>query len=474
MMDLSIRGLVTLAFKNLGLIIGLGVLSISAALIYFFLATNIYQARASVVVRFGSDIRPELQIDERQVLVPSSKDERRELIESYMRILQSRDYSERLVKEFGVETLYPSLIANPPPYGTVEDAAAERLRDSIVAKSGQQTNVMEITVFHPKKELALQMLKRLIEMYISTQADLYENPQLAFTKAQMTTALQTLEQQQNALNDKRQKSGIFEYGQQFELLLSQQNTAVDNITKLNSRVAEAEGKQQRLEAILGTVPDNVASIVDAAKYKELQELSNELVRLRGIETPAARAALADKSRLYQQRLREVQSLNRGGSSDIYQSLLADYLRSSADADAARRAMDYWTGERRALASRIETMQRDNQAIIDLNREVELSDATYRALARKHNDAAVNQKLNDEGITRITVIDAPFADPKPARPRKFLTLAAALVGWLLSSIALIVLKESLSDRIFAPWQIEQALRLKVISSFGRGRLKPIAA
>jgi uncharacterized protein involved in exopolysaccharide biosynthesis len=469
--DFTARGVATLLFRYMKIIVGITATFLILALIYFFTATNIYQAQASLVLRFGSDIRPELAVDDRQIVVPSGKDERREMIENYLRIVQSREYAERLVKEFGVQTLYPKIYANPPRIGTAEDAATEVLRDSISAKSGTATNVVEISIFHPSRELGEKLLQRLIDMSVTTQADLYENPQLAFTASQTKAAQDLLEEKQAALNAKRRQSGIFEYDKQFELLLSQQSSASDNIYALNARTAEAEGRQQKLEAILGTVPTNVASIVDAAKYKEIQDLGNELSQLRAASTPAAKAALADKERQYQQRLREIQSLNRGGSTDIYQSLLADYLRSSADAEAARKSMEYWAGERRALSTRIENMQRDNQAIVDLTREVDLADASYRVLARKNSDASVNQRLNDEGITRISVIDAPYSDQKPARPRKFLLLAAALIGSLLLSGTIIVLREALSDRIASPHEIEQGLRLKVIAAYPKFDPRP---
>lgn len=470
--DFSPRGIATIVFKNLLIISTIVFLAVAAALVYFFIATNVYQARATLLVRFGSDVRPELQLDAPQIPLPSSRDERRELIESYMRILQSRDYSTRLVQEFGVAALYPSLLAGPPPpFGTVEDEAARRLRDGIVAKSGTQTNVIELSFFHRDRDLAIRLLDRLIDMYITTQAELYENPQIDFTKTQMDAALEQLKKLQDELNALRKSTGIFEFDKQFELLLTQQNTILDNISSLQSRSAEAQGRQQRLEAVLGTVPQNVATIVDEKQYKALEDLGRELNELRAKNRSAAagspaRQALADMERQYQQKLREIQALNRGGSSDLYQTMLADYLRSTADAEAARSAIDYWTGELNDVSARISKMQNDNQAIVDTNREVELAETTYRALKRQYEDASVSQRLNDERITRVSMIDAPYSDPRPARPRKFLMLAAALVGSVLAAAALVVLKEGLSDRVYLPDHIERALGLKVITSFKR--------
>lgn len=474
MIDLSLRGLLTIAFKNLYLILAIMCSGIGLALVYFFLATNIYLSHASLIVRFGSDIRPELQLDGRQLQLPSSRDERRELIESYLRILQSRDYSIRLVDEFGVATLYPKIAQSDLPPARQKEAAVDALRDAIAVRSGTQNNIMELSVFHPDRDLALRIVTRLIDMYIETQADLYENPQIEFTRSQMDAAYKTLESYQKDLNARRQATGIFAYDQQFPILLNEQDVIQSNIGTFQSRIAEAEGRQQRLEAMLGTVTQDVAALTDTARYAELQALGNELNRLRRLGAAAPQGELENKQRQYQDKLREIQSLNRGSSSDLHQSLLADYLRSLADAEAARNASTYWEQRLQDVNGRIVAMQRDNQAIVDLARNVDLSETTYRALKRQFDDAEISQRLNDERITRVSVIDAPYVDARPARPRKLLTLFAALVGSAIIAAGVVIIKEALSNRIYLPSHIEQMLQMKVVGSFRRFDLRPAPA
>ena len=53
---------------------------------------------------------------------------------------------------------------------------------SIVVKSGIQTNVIEISFFHRDRELAVSMLERLVALYRQRQAELFENPQIAFVE----------------------------------------------------------------------------------------------------------------------------------------------------------------------------------------------------------------------------------------------------------------------------------------------------
>lgn len=465
-LDLSPRGIATILAKNFMALAGIFAVILTLAFFYFLFATNVYQSRATLLVRFGNDVRPELELDNRALQLPSSRDERREIIESYLRILQSREYAQRLVREFGVEVLYPAIAANGGTAQAQEEGAVATLRDAIVVKSGTQTNVLEMSIFHPDPELARQILARLIDMYISTQADLYENPQIEFIRTQMEGALAGLSGAQKTVNEARQKTGIFSYEQQFSALLAQKNDIATNLLGIQAKMAEADGRQERLKAYLGEALTAMLGGDASSRYKELQQINNQIEALRASGDPAADAEIAAQQKLYQEKLREVQALNKSGSSPVQQQMLQDYLRSAADSEASRKAIDYWRAEEASVADAIQTMQRDNQSIVDLTRNVELAEGTYRALKRQFDDASVSQNLNDERITRVTVIDAPYVEPRPARPRKFLILLAALVASTLISAVYVVLRETLSDRVFLPDHLEDELKLKVISSFDR--------
>jgi uncharacterized protein involved in exopolysaccharide biosynthesis len=93
--DFSARGIATLFFKNLALYVLIVLVVVAVAIAYVMTAPRVYQAKTSVLLRFGADVRPELQ----QSVAPSGRvvtsDERREIIESNMQILLSRDIAAR-------------------------------------------------------------------------------------------------------------------------------------------------------------------------------------------------------------------------------------------------------------------------------------------------------------------------------------------------------------------------------------------
>ena len=94
----------------------LGVLGLG--LLYLFLATPLYESRASLLVKFGRDARPEIT---RVGATEIAYNERREIIQSSMKILQSRDLIAALLEQAGPAKVYPHLASEPPVVGSVLD-----------------------------------------------------------------------------------------------------------------------------------------------------------------------------------------------------------------------------------------------------------------------------------------------------------------------------------------------------------------
>ncbi len=472
--DISPRGVALLLFKNWILFCGIITIAFVAAVFYVTTSLSYYQAKATFVVRFGNDIKAELQDNGRGDMRPVSTDERREVIDSSLQILQSHEFAERIIREFGIDNVYPSTQLKQPPFGTREDAAVARLIKDIAVKTGTQTNVIDLSVFNPDRELAIKMVQRLLELYIAKQADVYENPQVEFTHVQTEQARKRLVGLQDELNGLRRASGIFDYSQQFPILLKQQDNIVTNIATLTARAAEAEGRQERLSASLGVVPTNVGNMVENDQLKELERMRAQLEDLKARQRRAGEGAagkdldgqIAELERTYQGRLRDIQVRNRSGSGDLYQTILVDYLRASAEAKAAAQAIDYWKQQSADIDGQIVAMQKANQKIVDVARETDLAEEIYKSLSRRADEARVSQRLNEQSITRVSVIDSPNADPKPARPRKLLILLASLLGSVVLASGLVVVKEALSERIYLPQHIEQTLGIEVVASFGR--------
>ena len=165
------------------------------------------------------------------------------------------------------------------------------------------------------------------------------------------------------------------------------------------------------------------------------------------------ASCAAKERDYEQKLREIQARSQSGNNDLYQNVVGEYVRATADYKSASAPVEYWRSEAERVRRRISEMETANQAILDADpRSFRRREHLHRA-PQKLEDATVIDRLNAENITRISLIEKPSALPQPARPRKLLILLVAFAAANVLAAAMVVLKENLSERVYLPDHIE---------------------
>ena len=165
--------------------------------------------------------------------------------------------------------------------------------------------------------------------------------------------------------------------------------------------------------MLGAVPTDLVSVADPAQYREVEQIRTEISAMRqrlpqasDADAAQMQAELAAKERDYKQKLREIQARGQSGNNDLYQNVVGEYVRATADYKSASAPVEYWRSEAERVRRRISEMETANQAILDATRDDSVAENTYIALRKKLEDATVIDRLNAENITRISLMKNP--------------------------------------------------------------------
>jgi uncharacterized protein involved in exopolysaccharide biosynthesis len=147
-----------------------------AGIIYILLATPGYESTAKLLIKFGQDARPAIQNQNANADI-SSADEHREIVQSNVNILSSRDLAEALLNEISLERAYPGLTS--PAHGTLMDAAFKQYSDDLVIKTASDSDIINVGLYNQDPIVAKAMLRRLLDLFIARQSEIYGNPQTA-------------------------------------------------------------------------------------------------------------------------------------------------------------------------------------------------------------------------------------------------------------------------------------------------------
>jgi uncharacterized protein involved in exopolysaccharide biosynthesis len=125
-------------------------IAMAGAAFVLVLASRVYEARSSVLVRPPNS----------NGTVPQAIDG---ALQSEVEILQSSEVLRQAIERVGVDVLYPGLEGEST--GATIAAATGRVREALAVRTLPGSDVIEVTFRHPNAETAAETVKRLVERY---------------------------------------------------------------------------------------------------------------------------------------------------------------------------------------------------------------------------------------------------------------------------------------------------------------------
>jgi uncharacterized protein involved in exopolysaccharide biosynthesis len=469
-------GLLTLLFKHKKMVFGIFFAVVLGGVTYLYTTVPKYDSVAQLIVRFGDRSIPEVDRTQVTELTPS---DRREIVLSHAAILGSHDLAEATINAFGLDTVYPEIVADPPAQWSPMDEAVKTFLANLSVDVGTSDNIITVTLFHPDKDLVPKLVHKLIEIYVARQTAVYHNPQRDFLSTEVKDSGTRLAKAQSELEQFRGKWHITDYDKEVEDLLKQRGDVDTSLRSAESNLIQAQHRQQELEQQIRKVPENIPEQASSEKYRALDDAESRLAELQSKKaqmlatynenSPALstlKAGIATAQAEVNARKTALKSRSTSNVNSVYQTLQTDLLRTSADAQSFADPVRVLTGQLATIDRRLTDLQQNRGSFNDLQREHQIAEETYRSLSIKYQDARVKDNLNQQRISPATVISQPTLPYKTARPRKLITLLACLFAGMILGIAGALMREALDDRFTTAEQVAFILDLPVLASFER--------
>lgn len=448
---------------------------------YLTFATKKYESVAELVVTFGRWSAPEVERGPATELTPS---DRREIVLAHAAILHSHDLARATINAFGVQTVYPDIAEDPPSQGTPLDAAVNRLLDNLAAEVGNQDNIITLSLRHPDKEMVPKLVRKLIDLYVGRQTQIYHNPHEGFLASEVREAGSQLAEAQTTLEKFKDQWRISSYDREVEDLLAQRGELDTSLHAARAALAQAQERKRGLEQLMKKVPEKVPETANGEKYRALDEAQSRLLELKmkrsqmvatynpdGPAMAALKAGIATAEKEVAARRAELERRSATTTNSVYQTLQTDYLRASADAEANAQPVAILGGQIAALDQRLAELRSNRGKFDDLVREYQIKEEAYRSLSMQHANARVKGNLNDERISPAAVISEPTQPYRTVRPRTLITLLACMVGGAILATIAVLMREARDDRFTTAEQVVYLLDLPVLASFERQPHRP---
>jgi polysaccharide biosynthesis protein PslE len=478
-----------------------------------FLAAEIYRAEAMLLVRIG---RENVSLDPTATTgqVISLGQTRENEINSELDILKSRELALKVVDAIGAERFLKrpdeENSGNGSPGGKTPDwkrqmqdrfqgmmeglgnflesiglstplesreKAVIGLMKKLEIETQKHTNTLSLSYEGKSPKFAETVLSRLIDFYLDKHITAYRTPgSYVFFDQQAEDLRNQLAKTEEELKTLKNKTGVASLDDQRKILLGRIGTLQQESEATQAALAISRAKVAELkEKLSGLSPTLVT--------QEMKSSSNQGVELM-------------RSRLYELKLKEQELLSKYTETSIpvqevrrqvaeAQAQLAKEEPTRTDVttgiNTTHQQLDLAMLSEMATLSSLEAKARvvndqlnaarkevneinDTEfRLVTLQRELTLQDTKYRKYSENREQARIDQALETDKISNISVIQKATASLKPVKPRKALNLALGFFLGLLGGLGLAFFSEYLDHSIKTPEDVEGELKLPLLAS-----------
>lgn len=416
--QLSIRHILTIFFRQKATFLIVFLVVALAGLYALGTLQPRYEARGAMLIKFGQGALPALGRGDSQRPLEFSRNDRDEYIQSNIQILQSTDLLMGVMVAIGPERMYPGITRLTQDADSPAQAALRRLREKdLKITNDSRSDMIEVHVYNENRDVAIELTQRLMDMFISRHIQVYGAPKTNFIEEQVADAQRKLAESQRTLESFKAKNGISVIDGETAQLLQEKS---DLAGRAYEAMTDAQAELDKLE--------NEASIVRST-YRPDNPI---VMRLEN--------GIATARRQVEERNRDLNA-GKGGALGPKTS---------------------------AINKRIATLESHRSRYNELSRQLAMDEENLKYYQQRNDEARMNEALNQQNITRISVVDKPGAPLRPAGVSLYLMLAAILMTSGLLATAAVILKELLSDRIAYPGHLADAAGIPVLATFAHGR------
>jgi uncharacterized protein involved in exopolysaccharide biosynthesis len=334
------------------------------------------------------------------------------------------------------------------PNSNANQDEIQKISNHLSATVIKRSNIIEVEIRSHDPAWARAFLAQLMTSYLALHGKLSQNPQAqAFFQAQRELLDQRLQQSEQELRAAQMQTGISQYSEQQQALITQLYAAEANNRKTNALLDSKTQKIAAEETALKQIPQRRTKESKTVQNMALQQLKPQMLQL---ETE--RAELLSRYQPTSSRIREIDAKLQAGHEILTREKQSDVQETTTDvnptwetldrdlAEARTEAASYQAAQKTeaaqiaTLRDQLKTMTTDGVTIERLERQVASDKEAYLSYVRKGEEARAAEALNQSRILNVSVVQDPTNPIEPVSPRIKLNLVAGLMFGLILAIA----------------------------------------
>ncbi|MGH6988897.1 MAG: GumC family protein [Stellaceae bacterium] len=468
------RSLLNVVFRHRVKFIVTLLVCLFLAAAYCLIATPKYRSTAELLVRFGTN-QQQSAINGVAPAIPAQQQERKEIVNSQIALMHSRDLLRDVLKTVGIARVYPGLSAKSQ--ADLENLAINRLNHDLKTEGGQDSDIIDVALLNPDAQVAAKTLRTLIAKFKKRAASVYQSEQLGFLQNQLKQSRGQLTKSRNAVEAFRTSTGIASLDEERSLLLRQRSQTRQKLVQTVSTQHEAEQRYRRLETALKKLPYHITLSNEADRFKPVDDTRERLNELRqraysmSLNYRPDSVPMVDLDKQIRFAEHQLTTLERQGvarlrtgPNPVYEAMQKDALTAAGNEAAAEGARHPLEAELNRIDARLADLSRKAGELNQLQLQEQVDEENFRNYLQGVETARLDTDLNRQGITSVATVQEPTVPVNTAQPRVLLILGITFLIGIALGIAITFFAELADEAFSTPGQIESVLGVPVLAVF----------
>jgi uncharacterized protein involved in exopolysaccharide biosynthesis len=476
----SLRDYMSVLFKHKQKILLVFLATVATVTIGSFLIPPTYEAKSSMLVKFGREYIYQPEVGEKPQDVRLVPLDQEEVINSEIQILTSRDLIEKVISTLGIAKIYPELANSPSTKIAPIEKAILQFKNKLFAEGIKKSNVVQVSFQHKDPQIAAQAVNLLVDFYKEKHLQVFSDPRSSFLEQQLVTYEQKLKESENNLESFKQHRRVSSLDEQRSLFLKQRTDLDTSLKNTQNQIKELEQKVAFLEEQMQTISNSETLYTETDRYKVIDEAKVKLLNLQ-LQEQELLQRFNDSNRLVVNVRKEIQlvkdflleqeELIKGKvktGNVVYQEVEKELIKAKADLSSQEAKETSLRLQLVQLDRSIQNFDLSEKELQELSREQVNNEKNYQTYQHKVEEARISDDMNRQKMANISVIQAAAVPTKPIRPKKGLNIFLSVILGSVSGLGYAFFSEYTAQGLSTPEAAEKRLNLPVIATISNKR------
>jgi uncharacterized protein involved in exopolysaccharide biosynthesis len=469
------RDVVSILFKHVKL---LTALFFGVFVVIFggsYLLTSKYKAEAQILVQSGREFEVATEKgDSSPTGVPYIT--KQEIVNSEVEILNSRNLAETVIKEVGLERLYPKIADDGDPESTRMNDAIKKFSKNFKAEPVTMSNIITLQYWNPDRDIAIETLRKLSHIYTEQHAQIFSNRRSSVLGKQTNDYEKRLVGVTQKINDLKNSQHLSDISYERQQLIQDRSDVEAKLRDLKQQSIESHRTLDYYQQQLKSMPElvltnqNSADAIETAKSR-LLDLETQLLQMKerySESNPEAAGPIKDLESQIAQIKAFIADPTVNQQRSFARNLTYDDARlklqiAAAAVPAVDQKIAFETGEDNKIVARLQALDEGEASLEVLTREQDAMRELVHNIRDRYEEARIGNDLDKQNVVSVSVIHAPEADEDPDKPKHLLFGAiGAALGFIsvgMGILYFLVYRQS----IITPESLERTLRLRILTA-----------